>query len=70
MVECPYGLDNCLEEIVNKKIKKFLVVDAAILPEDLRASVFLTEINNVSAYFIATTHNITVPMISNYSSIS
>ena len=66
IIECPYGLENCLEEIVDRKIKRLLVIDAALPPKDLGALVFLTEIDNISAGFIATTHNIPVPMLINY----
>lgn len=66
IIKCPYGLENCLEEIIDRKIRRLLVIDAALPPNDLGALVFLSEIDNVSASFIATTHNIPVPIVINY----
>jgi len=66
VIKCPYGLENCLEEIIRRGIQKLLIVDAALPLKDLGAPVFLTGIDNMSANFMATTHNIPIPMVINY----
>ncbi len=66
LIFCPYGLENCLEEIIRKSVKKLLVVDAALPVKAGGERYVVTELNNVSSNYLATTHNIPVPMIVRY----
>jgi len=65
LIKCPYGLENCLSIIIGKKVKNLIIADAAIPPKR-NANVFLARADRVSANFIATTHNIPLPMSINY----
>ncbi|MCD6323795.1 MAG: hydrogenase maturation protease [Desulfurococcales archaeon] len=66
LILCPYGLENCLEDIIRRGVKKLLVIDAALPIGGEGGEYIITALDNVSSNYLATTHNIPVPMIVRY----
>ncbi len=61
VIECEYGLENCLHVIEDLKPKHILVVDAAILPSE--ADFVLASPNEVETFVSLSTHSIPLDLI-------
>ncbi len=65
-IYCEYGLENCLSEIIGKRVEKLLIVDAVVIEGVEPGTIVLTSFDKVSESYLATTHNIPVHMIVKY----
>ena len=60
-VECEYGLENCLHEIIEKKPEILVIVDAILSPELRPGDIVLVSWEHVRDKIgLATTHNIPI----------
>ncbi len=66
LIECPYGLENCLNEIIERRVEKLLIADATLPQPRVKTPYFIAGLDKVSAGFLATTHNIPIPMLITY----
>ncbi len=61
VVECPYGLENCLHVIEEKGVRSLLVVDAAVLPEGADFAIASPE--DIESFVPVSTHQIPLPLV-------
>lgn len=64
VVECVYGLENCINEILEFRPEKLLLIDAVYVEDAEPGSIILSSIENIrDGVWIATTHNIPVKLV-------
>jgi len=70
VIECIYGLENCVDEIIEMKMNKMLIFDAIVSSELLPGDIVLLNIDELMDYDVLTTHyipmNRILDIISNY----
>ncbi len=66
VVECPFGLESCVDKIVNEKIKKMLLIDAVVAENASPGEIVLSSIDDVVENYLVTTHSIPVSLMIKY----
>jgi len=66
LIKCPYGLENCLNELINVKPKKLLLIDACLPSQKIDSPFIIADLNSVTANYLATTHNIPITITLGY----
>ena len=66
LIKCPYGLENCLNELINVKPKKLLLIDACLPSQKIERPFVIADLNSVTANYLATTHNIPITITLGY----
>lgn len=60
IVECHYGLENCYTELLERRPKALIIIDAVLPREKTSGRYVVAELDNVIANYLATTHNIPI----------
>ncbi|MEM2252925.1 MAG: hydrogenase maturation protease [Desulfurococcaceae archaeon] len=63
-VVCEYGLENCIEELINGNAKRVAIVDAVMVPNACPGDiVIINDLRELSNEFLVTTHNVPITAI-------
>ncbi len=67
MIECEFGLETCVDRIVEERPKRLVVVDAVLTTEGSEAGeVVIARLEDVVEGFLATTHSVPLSMMVKY----
>ncbi|MCS7128648.1 MAG: hydrogenase maturation protease [Sulfolobales archaeon] len=63
-VVCEYGLENCIEELINSNAKRIAIVDAVMTPGARPGDiVIINDLNELDNEFLVTTHSVPLTAI-------
>jgi hydrogenase 3 maturation protease len=63
IILCEYGIENCIGEIIENKIKRIILIDAAIANNINPASIIKIDIDEIQEYIPYSTHTLPLPLL-------